>query len=461
MPGIRYVVDAGLARIKRYLFRAKIEQLLIEPISQASANQRSGRCGRVSDGVCIRLYAEEDFQKRPRFTEPELLRSSLASVILRMKALKLGEIGDFPFVEAPQRRAIVDGLALLDELHALEPDGHLSRIGREMARLPLDPKASRMLIAARDLGCVPEVLIIASAMASQDPRDRPMDRQAAADEKHRRFADERGDFLSFVKLWNYWSAQQRDKESHRKLAVKLAQEFISVRKMREWHDVHSQLREALKELGWERPGRKAPDKMPDTDAFADEDADVIEAPVENDAEEGLEEAMDARKAEAILKALLTGLLGNLGSKAPEDSHYQGTHQTRFVIHPSSALIKKQPKWLMAGEMVDTGRLYARTVARIDPAWVEQAGSHLIKRSWSEPTWSKNSGQVVAFESGMLYGLTPVLATTGSFCRQGSASGARIADPRGAGQWGLDHRTCRAPSAFHRTQPASGGRNPQA
>ena len=443
VPGIRYVVDAGLARIKRYLFRAKIEQLLIEPISQASANQRSGRCGRVSDGVCIRLYSEEDFQKRPRFTEPELLRSSLASVILRMKALKLGEIGDFPFVEAPQRRAIVDGLALLDELHALEPEGHLSRIGREMARLPLDPKASRMLIAARDLGCVPEVLIIASAMASQDPRDRPMDRQAAADEKHRRFADERGDFLSFVKLWNYWSAQQRDKESHRKLAVKLAQEFISVRKMREWHDVHSQLREALKELGWDKPrgaaaqsgtkglaagaavatvatvgatagatagskqrqGKPVPDQELGTDAFADEDADVIEAPVENDSEEGLEEVMDGRKAEAILKALLTGLLGNLGCKSPEDSHYQGTHQTRFVIHPSSALIKKQPKWLMAGEMVDTGRLYARNVARIDPAWVEQAGSHLIRRSWSEPTWSKNSGQVVAFESGMMYGLT--------------------------------------------------------
>jgi ATP-dependent helicase HrpA len=371
VPGIRYVVDAGVARIKRYLFRAKIEQLLIEPISQASANQRSGRCGRVSDGVCIRLYAESDFLKRPRFTEPELLRSSLAAVILRMKALKLGEIQDFPFVEAPQRRAIVDGLALLDELHALEEDGQLSKIGREMARLPLDPKASRMLIAARELGCVPEVMIIASAMASQDPRDRPMDRQAAADEKHRRFADERGDFLSFVKIWDYWQTQQKEKESHNKLAVKLSQEFLSVRKLREWHDVHAQIHDAFRE-----PGVKVSD----------------------------DEAMAAKKAEAILKALLTGLLGNLGTKSPEDSHYQGTHQTRFVIHPSSALVKKPPKWLMAAEMVDTGRLYARTVARIDPLWVEAAASHLIKRSWSEPTWSKNSGQVVAFETGMLYGL---------------------------------------------------------
>jgi ATP-dependent helicase HrpA len=385
VPGIRYVVDSGLARMKRYLFRAKIEQLLIEPISQASANQRSGRCGRVSDGVCIRLYSEEDFLKRPRFTEPELLRSSLASVILRMKALKLGEIADFPFVEAPQRRAIVDGLALLEELHALEDDGRLSPIGREMARLPLDPKASRMLIAARQLGCLPEVMMIASAMASQDPRDRPMDRQAAADEKHRRFADERGDFLSYVKLWTYWQREQRDKDSHKKLAGKLALEFLSVRKLREWHDVHAQLQEAMRGALGEK-------------AMLGQTLKAVPEPADGFAEEG---AIEPKKAEAIFKALLTGLLGNLGSKAPEDSHYQ----TRFVIHPGSALIKKQPKWLMAAEMVDTGRLYARTVARIDPLWVEAAASHLIKRSWSEPTWSKNSGQVVAFESGMLYGLT--------------------------------------------------------
>jgi ATP-dependent helicase HrpA len=398
VPGIRYVVDAGVARIKRYLFRAKIEQLLIEPISQASANQRSGRCGRVSDGVCIRLYAEADFLKRPRFTEPELLRSSLASVILRMKALKLGEIDDFPFVEAPQRRAIVDGLALLDELHALEENGQLSAIGREMARLPLDPKASRMLIAARELNCVPEVMIIASAMASQDPRDRPMDRQAAADEKHRRFADERGDFLSFVKIWDYWQNQQRDKESHNKLAAKMSQEFLSVRKLREWHDVHAQLRDAFQALAEktsETRGRVS--RGATQDVASSKALNISQAPLSD-------ETVAAKKAEAILKALLTGLLGNLGTKSPEDSHYQGTHQTRFVIHPSSALIKKQPKWLMANEMVDTGRLYARNVARIDPQWVESAASHLIKRSWSEPTWSKNSGQVVAFESGMLYGL---------------------------------------------------------
>ena len=406
VPGIRYVVDAGVARIKRYLFRAKIEQLLIEPISQASANQRSGRCGRVSDGVCIRLYAEADFLKRPRFTEPELLRSSLASVILRMKALKLGEIDDFPFVEAPQRRAIVDGLALLDELHAIEEDGQLSNIGREMARLPLDPKASRMLIAARELDCVSEVMIIASAMASQDPRDRPMDRQAAADEKHRRFADERGDFLSFVKIWDYWQAQQRDKESHNKLAAKLSQEFLSVRKLREWHDVHAQLQEAFRELGAKRGDKRGADRGADGNRAARGVAppEVIQSKAEA-SDLLLDEAAANKKAEAILKALLTGLLGNLGTKSPEDSHYQGTHQTRFIIHPGSALIKKQPKWLMAAEMVDTGRLYARTVARIDPQWVEAAASHLIKRSWSEPTWSKNSGQVVAFESGMLYGLT--------------------------------------------------------
>ncbi|MFP5404937.1 MAG: ATP-dependent RNA helicase HrpA, partial [Gammaproteobacteria bacterium] len=368
VPGIRYVVDSGLARVKRYRYRSKVEQLQIEPISQAAANQRAGRCGRVSDGVCIRLYEEADFAKRPRFTDPEILRSSLAAVILRMKALRLVDIESFPFLDAPPRAAIADGYALLRELGAVDEGRELTGIGRTLSRLPLDPRIGRMLLAAHESGSLREVLTIAAALSSQDPRDRPPDAQQAADQSHRRFADERSDFIAWLKLWTYWQALQDGKESNRRLAAQLGREFLSARRLREWADVRAQLADAVRELHWK------PNDAPAT-------------------------------PEGIHRALLAGLLGNLGFKPLDEPMYAGTHQTKFAIHPGSWLVKKAPRWVMAAELVDTGRLYARTVARIEPGWIEQAAAHLIQRSWSDPTWSRRAGQAVAFERGVLYGLT--------------------------------------------------------
>ena len=368
VPGIRYVVDPGLARVKRYRYRGKVEQLQVEPISQAAANQRAGRCGRVADGVCIRLYDEADLAKRPRFTDPEILRSSLAAVILRMKALRLADVEQFPFLDPPPRKAIADGYALLQELGAVDEAHELTAIGRQLSQLPVDPRIGRMLLAARELGCLREVAVIAAALSSQDPRERPLEAQQAADQAHRRFADEKSDFLSYVKLWDYWVQAQAEKESNRRLAQRLGREFLSTRRLREWADVHAQLVEATRTLKWRA----------------------------NTSPAGFE---------AIHQALLAGLLGNLGFKAPDDLQYSGTHQTKFAIHPGSALAKKQPRWVMAAEMIETARLYARTVARIEPAWIERAGAHLIRRSWSDAAWSKSAGQAVASERGVLYGLT--------------------------------------------------------
>ena len=368
VPGIRYVIDTGTARVKRYRFRSKVEQLQIEPVSQAAANQRAGRCGRVSDGVCIRLYSEQDFAGRPRFTDPEVLRSSLAGVILQMKALRLVGIEEFPFLDPPQRKAIVDGYALLHELGATDERNQLTETGRQLARLPVDPHIGRMLLAARQAGCLREMLLIAAALSVQDPRERPMESQQAADQQHRRFVDERSDFVAWVKLWDYWQTAQREKESNRRLQNKLEREFLSPRKLREWADVVGQLTDTVDEMHWKRN----------------------EVPANYD---------------ALHQALLTGMLGNLGFKDADEALYQGTHQTRFSIHPGSALARKAPRWLMAGELVDTGRLYARTVARIEPVWIERAAAHLIRTSYSEPHWEKKAGQVVAFERGVLYGLT--------------------------------------------------------
>jgi ATP-dependent helicase HrpA len=368
VPGIRYVVDPGLARVKRYRYRGKVEQLQVEPVSQAAANQRAGRCGRVADGVCIRLYDEADFAKRPRFTDPEILRSSLAAVILRMKALRLDDIERFPFLDPPPRKAIADGYALLHELGAVDEAQALTDVGRQLAQLPVDPRIGRMLLAAHRLDCLREVTLIAAALSSQDPRERPMDAQQAADQSHRRFADEKSDFVAYVKLWDYWAQAQAEKESNRRLAQRLEREFLSTRRLREWADVHAQLAEAVRVLKWRANVRAA-------------------------------------GYDAIHQALLAGLLGNLGFKPADEAHYLGTHQTKFALHPGSALAKKAPRWVMAAEMVDTGRLYARTVARIDPEWIERAGAHLIRRSWSDPAWSKSAGQVIAYERGVLYGLT--------------------------------------------------------
>ncbi|MFP3506216.1 ATP-dependent RNA helicase HrpA [Burkholderia sp. SIMBA_062] len=367
VPGIRYVVDTGLARVKRYSYRNKVEQLQVESISQAAANQRAGRCGRVADGVCIRLYEESDYQARARFTDPEILRSSLASVILRMKSLHLTEIESFPFLEPPPGRAIADGYQLLNELGAVDDDNALTPLGRELARLPLDPRVGRMILAARDQQSLREVLIIASALSVQDPRDRPIEAQEQADQAHRRFADERSEFLQWLKIWAWFEEAVAHKKSNRQLIDACRQNFLSHLRLREWRDVHSQLLTVVREHGWR--------------------LNEVEATYEQ-----------------IHLALLTGLLGNLGMKADDDPHYLGARGIKFYLWPGSALAKKAGRWVMAAELVETSRLYARCLAKIEPEWVEKVGAHLLKKSLSEPHWEKRPAQVSAFERATLYGL---------------------------------------------------------
>ncbi|MBY4795700.1 ATP-dependent RNA helicase HrpA [Burkholderia multivorans] len=367
VPGIRYVVDTGLARVKRYSYRNKVEQLQVEPISQAAANQRAGRCGRVADGICIRLYDESDFQARARFTDPEILRSSLASVILRMKSLHLTAIESFPFLEPPPGRAIADGYQLLNELGAVDDDNALTPLGRELARLPLDPRVGRMILAARDQQSLREVLIIASALSVQDPRDRPIDAQEQADQAHRRFADERSEFLQWLKIWSWFEDAVAHKKSNRQLVDACRQNFLSHLRLREWRDVHSQLLTVVREHGW---------RLNESEATY----------------------------EQVHLALLTGLLGNLGLKADDDPHYLGARGIKFYLWPGSALAKKAGRWVMAAELVETSRLYARCLAKIEPEWVEKVGAHLLKKSLSEPHWEKRPAQVSAFERATLYGL---------------------------------------------------------
>ncbi|KAA0179958.1 ATP-dependent RNA helicase HrpA [Cupriavidus gilardii] len=372
VPGIRYVVDTGLARVKRYSYRNKVEQLQIEPISQAAANQRAGRCGRVADGVCIRLYDEADFAARPRFTDPEILRSSLAAVILRMKALRLGAIESFPFIEPPLGRAIADGYQLLQELGAVDEGNALTPLGRQLARLPLDPRVARMILAARDQHCLREMLIIASALSVQDPRDRPQEAQEAADQAHRKFMDERSEFLGWVKLWKWFEDAVAHKKSNRQLQDQCRANFLSHLRLREWRDVHSQLLTTVAEQGWKL----------------------------NDSEPTYEQ---------VHKALLTGLLGNIGQKLDEADgrgrEYLGARGIKFHLWPGSLVARKMGRWLVAAELVETSRLFARTLARIEPDWLEQVGRHLLKVSWSDPHWEKKAGQVLAMERATLYGLT--------------------------------------------------------
>ena len=361
VPRIRYVVDTGDARIKRYSYRNKVEMLRVEPISQAAARQRAGRCGRVANGVCIRLYSEDDFAKRPQFTDPELLRSSLASVILRAKSLGLGEVADFPFLDPPAPRAIADGYALLHELGAVDESNQLTAIGAELARLPLDPRVGRMLVAARAEDCVAQVRVIAAALSVQDPRERPLDKAAAADERHARFAHERSDFLALLKL-----AQLFDQKMERASR----ENFLSVPRMREWRDVAGQLARTLRELGWR------------------------ESTVDPERPEGYR---------AIHRALTAGLLGNIGMRDEPEASYTGARGIKFWIHPGSGL-KKPGRWVAAAELVETSRLFARTVAQIEPRWLEEIGGHLIKRTHHDPQWEARRGEVIALERGTLYGL---------------------------------------------------------
>jgi ATP-dependent helicase HrpA len=373
VPGIRYVIDSGLARIKRYNYRSKVEQLQIEAISQAAANQRAGRCGRVASGVCIRLYDEADFASRPRFTDPEILRSSLAGVILRMKSLRLGAVEEFPFLEAPPKKAIADGYALLDELNAVDEQLNLTPIGQLLSRLPLDPRVGRMILEARDRDALSEVLIIASALSGQDVRDRPLQAAQAADEQHKKFDDQRSEFVGLLTLW-HWIEQGRGhadgtahKLSNRQQEQRLRDSFINPRRVREWRDIHSQLHTVVAEHGWR----------------------LNSAPA---------------SYEQIHLAMLSGLLGNIGCKSDDDEWYLGARGIKFWRHPGAHLSKKPGRWLMAAELVDTSKLYGRSLAALEPQWIPAVAGHLLKTQLLEPHWEKKAAEVIALERATLYGI---------------------------------------------------------
>ncbi len=384
VPGIRYVVDTGLARVKRYSYRTKVEQLQVEAISQAAANQRAGRCGRVANGICIRLYDEKDFIGRPKFTDPEILRSSLAGVILRMKSLRLGQVEDFPFLEAPRAKAIADGYDLLGELNAVDDDNELTPIGQELSRLPLDPRVGRMILEARDRQALNEVLIIASALSVQDVRDRPMEAAQAADEKHKKFDDEKSEFMGYLKLWS-WIEEGRGvhghpaakagatpnvdshKLSHRQQEQRLRESFVNPRRVREWRDIHSQLHTVVAEHGWRLNG-------------------------------------SAATYEQVHLAMLAGLLGNIGCKSDDEDWYLGARGIKFWRHPGAHLSKKPGRWMITAELVETTRLYGRGLAGIEPQWIPQVAGHLLKIQLLEPHWEKKAAEVVALQRATLYGV---------------------------------------------------------
>ncbi|MFF5076959.1 ATP-dependent RNA helicase HrpA [Actinoplanes sp. NPDC000266] len=368
VPGIRYVIDPGTARISRYSNRLKVQRLPIEPVSQASANQRKGRCGRVADGICVRLYSEEDFLGRPEFTEPEILRTNLASVILQMTNLGLGDLAKFPFIDPPDRRNITDGVKLLEELGALD-ERRLTPLGRQLAQLPVDPRLARMVMEADKQECVAEVMVIAAALSIQDPRERPADKQQQADEKHARFTDKESDFFSYLNLWRYLREKQQELSGNqfRRLC---RTEFLNYLRVREWQDIYAQLRQVARTLGL---------------TLSEDREDVAEG-------------------QHVHTALLSGLLSHIGLKDTDKREYLGARGAKFAIFPGSALFKKQPRWVMSAELVETSRLWGRVNARIEPEWAEKLAPHLVKRSYSEPHWEKKQGAVMAYEKVTLYGL---------------------------------------------------------
>jgi ATP-dependent helicase HrpA len=394
VPGIKYVIDTGLARIKRYSPRAKIEQLLVEKISQAAARQRSGRCGRVQAGICIRLYAEDDFNARPAFTDPEILRSNLAAVILRMAALRLGKVDAFPFIEAPSSRQIADGYQALTELGAVDETGLLTKCGEQLAKIPADPRLGRMLLAARDYGCVREMLIIASALSIQDPRERPFEAREASERAHARFADDKSDFLSYLHLWEFFDQALKHKKSNRQLLTLCHEHFLSYMRMREWRELHGQLSEIAAEIGMR------------AEALRTEVPQSVKA----------QQKLDASSYQNLHQALLCGLIGNLGMKSTEGDDYLGARGSHFLIFPGSGLKKSRPKWLVASELVETSRLYARGVAQIEPEWVESLASHLVKYHYFDPHWEKSRGEVIASERVTLFSLTLIARRPVSYGR---------------------------------------------
>jgi ATP-dependent helicase HrpA len=452
VPGIRYVIDPGTARISRYSHRTKVQRLPIERISRASADQRKGRCGRTSDGICIRLYSEEDFTSRPEFTDPEILRTSLASVILQAAALDLGEVADFPFVDPPDSRNIADGVRLLEELGAISPDGagpegrpagparrgatRLTAVGRKLARLPADPRLGRMILEAGHNGCAREVLIITAALSIQDPRERPADAREAADALHARFATPGSDFLAFLALWDYLNDQQRELSSSafRRMCRR---EYLHYLRVREWQDVHGQLRQATRDVG-----------------------------ITVGQDRGTAEDV----ADRVHMSLLAGLLSHIGMKdtAAKDTgqkperqrrgpaEFAGGRGARFAIFPDSVLARKPPQWVAAAELVETSRLWARTVARIEPEWAEPLAAHLVKRTYSEPHWDARRGAAVAFEKVTLYGLPIVAERKVNYARVDPAAARDLFISGGGGRLGdPPHVFPPQPAAARRSQGSGG------
>ncbi|MFC8619798.1 ATP-dependent RNA helicase HrpA [Micromonospora purpureochromogenes] len=406
VPGIKYVVDPGTARISRYSSRLKVQRLPIEPVSQASANQRKGRCGRTSDGICIRLYDEQDFLSRPEFTDPEILRTNLASVILQMTSIGLGDVAAFPFIDPPDRRNVTDGVNLLHELGALDPTEsdpakRLTPLGRRLAQLPVDPRLARMVLEGERNGCATEVVVIAAALSIQDPRERPAEKQAQADQAHARFADKESDFVAFLNLWRYLREQQRALSSSAFRRMCKA-EYLNYLRVREWQDIVSQLRQVLRtpDQGGGGRGRRGATEAPADGGRRGPTAD-------------LPEEIDTPK---VHQSLLPGLLSHVGLKDAQKHEYLGARGAKFAIFPGSALFKKPPRWVMAAELVETSRLWGRVAGRVEPEWVEPLAQHLVKRSYSEPHWEKKQAAVMAYEKVTLYGIPLVTSRKVNFGR---------------------------------------------
>ena len=412
VPGIKYVIDTGLARVKRYSARAKVEQLHVEKISQAAARQRSGRCGRVSAGVCIRLFSEEDFNSRPEFTDPEIVRSNLAAVILRMAALKLGDVAAFPFLEMPDSRYINDGFQVLLELGAVNEHNGLTKLGEQMARLPIDPKIARILLAAKKHDCMAEILVIASALSIQDPRERPLEARDAAAKAHERFTDKQSDFLAYLNIWDSFQRERDKGLSNKQLVQWCRQYFLSHLRMREWRELHHQLAQTAIEMGLttkEAAFRRPPEvrQLTSSENQGDQDLSAKLKQKQLDKKQHRAQIRAAKEAgyEQIHRALLTGLIANVGMKSPDGNDYTGARGSRFHLFPASALFKAKPKWVMAAELVETTKLYARDVAAIQPEWIEQEAPHLVRYHYFEPHWEQKRGEVIASERVTLYGLT--------------------------------------------------------
>ena len=412
VPGIKYVIDTGLARVKRYSARAKVEQLHVEKISQAAARQRSGRCGRVSAGVCIRLFSEEDFNSRPEFTDPEIVRSNLAAVILRMASLNLGDVAAFPFLEMPDSRYINDGFQVLLELGAVNEHNGLTKLGEQMARLPIDPKIARILLAAKKHDCMAEILVIASALSIQDPRERPLEARDAAAKAHERFTDKQSDFLAYLNIWDSFQRERDKGLSNKQLVQWCRQYFLSHLRMREWRELHHQLAQTAIEMGLttkEAAFRRPPEvrQLTSSENAGDQDLSAKLKQKQLDKKQHRAQIRAAKEAgyEQIHRALLTGLIANVGMKSPDGNDYTGARGSRFHLFPASALFKAKPKWVMAAELVETTRLYARDVAVIQPEWIEQEAPHLVRYHYFEPHWEQKRGEVIASERVTLYGLT--------------------------------------------------------